>query len=124
MWESLNFTGEAETAVEREVEYMKRPIGISRGTFGFNDVSDEVFVPMNLSVTNQRRLTTNLVDNATYKWLTKLFASTAMYIYDPAARTYRAIRLIDYDYSYSTDADANLFSITIAPTTEENYITR
>lgn len=124
VFDSINFTSETDKRVTREVEYLQRPIGINTPNTGFDTVSDEVSIPINMTGKNTYTITTELIDNDTYNWLSRILNSSAIFIYSEEDSRYRAINIEQYDYLYSSAVNNGKFSMTFSYTVNNNYISR
>ena len=124
VFETLNFTGEIVKTVERDVDYLKRPIGIRTPNTGFDTISDEISIPANMTINDRITLTSELVTQEQYFWLSKMFSASAVFLYDKSGSRYRAINIDDFNYEYNSQAETGLLSITYSNTVNNNYITR
>lgn len=124
VFETLNFTGEVIKAVDRDVEYLGRSIAITTPNTGFNTISDEVTIPINMNVIDRYNITTDLLTKEYYNWLSTILKASALFIYDKSGSRYRAINVIEYDYDYNSLNESSTFSLTYTYTVENNYITR
>ncbi len=124
VWDTINFTGEVEKNVEREVEYLQRPIGINTPNTGFETASDEIQIPVNMNVRDTYTITSELMDKDNYNHLSRILNSSAVFIYSPADNRYKAIKIENYDYLYNTLNDQSTFVMTYSFTVNNNYITR
>lgn len=124
VFDSINFTSETDKRVTREVEYLQRPIGINTPNTGFDTISDEVSIPINMTGKDTYTITTELIDNDTYNWLSRILNSSAIFIYSEEDSRYRAINIEQYDYLYNSAANNGKFSMTFSYTVNNNYISR
>jgi hypothetical protein len=124
VWDSLNFTGEVDKNVERDVEYLQRPISINTPNTGFNTPSDEIQIPVNMNVRDTYTLTSELINKDSYNHLSRILNSSAVFIYSQEDNRYKAIKIEEYDYSANTLNDQNTFIMTYSFTVNNNYITR
>ena len=124
VWDTLNFTGEVDKAVERNVDYLKRPVRIDTPNTGFETVSDEIMIPVRMQVSDKFTITSELVDNATYNHLSRILSSSAVFIWSAEDNRYKAIKIEDYGYEYNTKNDQSIFTLTYSFTTDNNTITR
>ncbi len=124
VFETLNFTGEVIKSVERDVEYLERPIGIRTPNTGFNTISDEVTIPVNMNVTDRYTITSDLINKAQYNWLSRILSSSSVFIYDQAGSRYRAINIENFNYESNSLNETSTFNMTYSFTVNNNYITR
>jgi hypothetical protein len=124
VFETLNFTGEVIKTVERDVEYLQRPIGINTPNTGFNTISDEITIPVNMNVVDRFTITSDLISKAQYEWLSRMLASSSVFIYDSVGARYRAINVQDFNYESNSLNETSSFSMTYSFTVNNNYITR
>lgn len=124
VFETLNFTGEVEKNVEREVEYLERPIAIRTPNTGFSNISDEVTIPVNMNVNDRFTITSDLISKAQYEWLGRILSSSSVFIYDSIGSRYRAINIESFNYESNSLNETATFSMTYSFTVNNNYITR
>lgn len=124
VFETLNFTGEVIKTVERDLEYLQRPIGINTPNTGFNTISDEVTIPVNMNVNDRFTITSDLISKDQYNWLSRILASSSVFIYDQSGSRYRAINVQDFNYESNSLNETSSFSMTYSFTVNNNYITR
>jgi hypothetical protein len=124
VFETLNFTGEVIKSVNRDVEYLQRPIGINTPNTGFNSISDEITIPVNMNVVDRFTITSDLISKAQYSWLSRMLASSSVFIYDQQGSRYRAINVQDFNYESNSLNETSSFSMTYSFTVNNNYITR
>ena len=124
VWDTINFTGEVDKSVERNVDYLKRPVRIDTPNTGFETVSDEIMIPVRMQVSDKFTITSELVDNATYNHLSRILSSSAVFIWSAEDNRYKAIKIEDYGYEYNTKNDQSIFTLTYSFTTDNNTITR
>ena len=124
VFETLNFTGEIVKNVERDVEYLKRPIGINTPNTGFSTISDEISLPANMTINDKITITSELISQEQYNWLSRILSASAVFIYDKAGSRYRAINIDDYNYEYNSQSETAMFTLTYSNTVNNNYITR
>lgn len=124
VWDTLNFTGEVEKNVERDVEYLQRPMSIKTPNTGFTTASDEIQIAVNMNVRDTYTITSELINKDAYNHLSRILSSSAVFIYSPADNRYKAIKIENYDYAYNTLNDQSTFVMTYSFTVNNNYITR
>jgi len=124
VFETLNFTGEVIKEVDRTVEYLQRPIGINTPNTGFNTVSDEITVPINMEVLDKYTITSDLVSKDYYNWLSRILNSSSLFIYDRVNSRYRAIRVEEFNYESNSLNEQSSLSLTYSFSVDNNYITR
>lgn len=124
VFETLNFTGEIVKTVERDVEYLKRPIGINTPNTGFSTISDEISLPANMTINDKITITSELISQEQYNWLSRILSASAVFIYDKAGSRYRAINIDDYNYEYNSQSETAMLTLTYSNTVNNNYITR
>lgn len=124
VFETLNFTGEIVKSLDRDVEYLERSIPINTPNTGFNTISDEINIPINMNIVDRFTITTDLLTQEYYNWLSKLLSASALFIYDASGSRYRAIKLVEYDYNSNSLNETSTFTLTYSYTVDNNYITR
>lgn len=124
VFDSLNFTGEEQKNVERNSDFLDRAISIENPNFGFDTVSDEVVISQNLQVSNKYTITSQLFDKDFYNYLSNFLKTSTIFIYSQEYSRYKAIKIENYEYNYSSDLEENLFVLTYSYSTDENTITR
>lgn len=124
VFETLNFTGEVIKNVDRSVEYLQRPISINTANTGFNTISEEITIPVNMTVVDKYTITSDLVSKEYYDWLSKILSSSSLFIYDKSGSRYRAINIDSFDYQSNSLNETSTFSMTYSFTVNNNYITR
>lgn len=124
VFETLNFTGEVIKSVEREVEYLERPIAIRTPNTGFSNISDEVTIPVNMNVNDRFTITSDLISKAQYMWLGRILSSSSVFIYDQSGSRYRAINIESFNYESNSLNETATFNMTYSFTVNNNYITR
>ena len=124
VFETLNFTGEVIKTVDRSVEYLQRPIGINTANTGFNSISDEVTVAVNMNVNDKFTITSDLVSKEQYNWLSKIMSSSSLFIYDKSGSRYRAIKVDSFNYQSNSLNETSSLSLSYSFSVNNNYITR